>query len=1663
MLWKESPSSATVHAAQPTMPASPGIAALALPELDPLFRQAERLDHESAWFGHVPFAQWLVRAAQPRLLVELGTHSGISYAAFCRAVEAEGLATRCYAVDTWQGDAHVGALPEAVFADLERYNQARFGGFSQLLRCTFDEAAAKFADGSIDLLHVDGLHTYSAVRHDFDTWRPKLSDRAVVLFHDTNERLADFGVWRFWAEVAAEHPGFEFVHSHGLGVLCVGEAAPAAVRALAELSPRETAAVRGRFARLGERWEVESRALLLARDVAARDGHIDGLTQALRDATVRAGEAARLDTERAALDERLAAMEESLRVAASLRRANTELRASHQAEIDRVVRATDVRLAPLREQASHAAALEAALAAADRAPIRWFIVRFLRWHGRRVVKAAWWVITPWRMKRRFAEMRARAVVAMPAVPAVRVAMVAAPALAPPSPASSAEEAAYARWIADIEPLQQRGGAPPVVDGPAEPGVRFSLLIGLVEAPALLERTLASLRAQLDGRWEVLIATPDGQRRASERLASERVVGERQLRRVGVEPDWDRGAVLQHLLGQASGAWVAVLDAGDVLAGDALGVLDGAIAAVGDLAVLYADEDFLSADGRRVMPQFKPDWSPELLTAYNYFGRLAVLSRPLALAAGGFAAGAGAGAEWGLHLRLSAAAEAAGQRITRVSRVLCHRVAGGADRPAPGSLAAEQNRAVLAAHWRARGAAAGIETQPDGTQRSRWASADTLVSVIIPNHDSPDMLRRCVTGLLEGTGHRRVELIIVENNSTDPRTAALYGELQARAVRVVRHDAPFNYSAACNRGAAVATGALLLFLNNDIEVVEPGWLGEMVRVAELPGVGIVGAKLRYPDGTLQHAGVAVGIHLYGLMFNRGDEAAWGVFGSPNTTRNWLAIMGACQMVRREVFDRVGGFDEAYTVANSDVALCLRAYKAGWRTVYTPWAVLVHHEGATRGHTNPAADMARSAREVARLGVESDPFLHPELSGFFAVPRLRVAAEPSLRDVLALDAARHLAGVPAIDLPFDAFDDAAVLARTALPATLAFWPPQSAGRVSDAFSAARWIIDLLRSRRDLRRRFAHALGDGGAGAFAVWLDGAGGRSLGLPEAARGAVREAFAANLAAEPRQLFLWRNDVREAFPLGLMPGSRGDLACWMLGHGVTDEGQRPEAAWWFILCCLEDPAAELVRTYRFSPAWQQAHPRGLTVFGRDAFSGWLAERYGLSADTVWLDPAGWPTGLSAADELRLAYAAEPGWRAAQPAALADRDSAAALLRWLAEPEAGLAGPVRGWCRERLADGTAAALAGLGINVVGHFCYPSGLRVSAEAMCGAMERAGVAVSRRDVRTDRRDDPHHAEFGGLELHDVTLIHTQAEPFFDTSFARADLGERVPRTYRVAYWYWELDSVPAYWAEKARQVDEVWAATAFVADALRGALDRPVHTLFPGVQVGRFTPRRRGAFGLEGAEQGRFTFLFSFHMGSVMERKNPYALVRAFRQAFRNDEPVDLILKTTSFGHEAQVRALREAAEGANIQVLERVTSPDETLSLIDCCDAYVSLHRSEGLGLTMAEAMLLGKPVIATRYSGNLDFMDDANSLLVDYKLVTLGKPVPPYDAAARWAEPSVDHAAKLMRRLYDNQGYAAELGATARRDAERRLSLDAAGQRFARRLEAIRQERRALRP
>ena len=233
----------------------------------------------STWLGHIPFAFWLVTTHRPRVVVELGTHNGSSYMAFCQAIERSGFAASAYAIDTWRGDEQTGFYGEDVFADVTAYHDRRYLAFSRLVRSTFDQALDHFADGSIELLHIDGFHAYGAVKHDFDAWRPKLSERAIVLMHDINVRERGFGVWRLWEELIADHPHFAFNHHHGLGVLGIGSEPPPALRSLIEASANELDAVelRACFARLGNgiQAQFDAQRLLSVQDRMAGEARAE--------------------------------------------------------------------------------------------------------------------------------------------------------------------------------------------------------------------------------------------------------------------------------------------------------------------------------------------------------------------------------------------------------------------------------------------------------------------------------------------------------------------------------------------------------------------------------------------------------------------------------------------------------------------------------------------------------------------------------------------------------------------------------------------------------------------------------------------------------------------------------------------------------------------------------------------------------------------------------------------------------------------------------------------------------------------------------------------------------------------------------------------------------------------------------------------------------------------------------------------------------------------------------------------------------------------------------------------------------------------------------------------------------------------------------------------
>src|SRR4029079_8475503 len=209
----------------------------------------------SAWLEHAPFGFWLVGALRPRTIVELGVHTGFSYSVFCQAVERLHLPTRFFAIAAWRGDQHAGYYGDDVFNAVRVHNR-RYDSFSRLIRADFADALGEFADGSIDLLHIDGCHSYEAVRRDFETWLPKLSPRGVVIIHDTAEVQPGFGVWQFWAEVAARYPSFNFEHSHGLGVLVVGSEPDAPIERVMRIAAKEPNQVRNFFTHQGSRVEI---------------------------------------------------------------------------------------------------------------------------------------------------------------------------------------------------------------------------------------------------------------------------------------------------------------------------------------------------------------------------------------------------------------------------------------------------------------------------------------------------------------------------------------------------------------------------------------------------------------------------------------------------------------------------------------------------------------------------------------------------------------------------------------------------------------------------------------------------------------------------------------------------------------------------------------------------------------------------------------------------------------------------------------------------------------------------------------------------------------------------------------------------------------------------------------------------------------------------------------------------------------------------------------------------------------------------------------------------------------------------------------------------------------------------------------------------------------
>jgi glycosyltransferase involved in cell wall biosynthesis len=597
-------------------------------------------------------------------------------------------------------------------------------------------------------------------------------------------------------------------------------------------------------------------------------------------------------------------------------------------------------------------------------------------------------------------------------------------------------------------------------------------------------------------------------------------------------------------------------------------------------------------------------------------------------------------------------------------------------------------------------------------------------------------------------------------------------------------------------------------------------------------------------------------------------------------------------------------------------------------------------------------------------------------------------------------------------------------------------------ADLAGAMRFVLGTLASNPTLRRRFPTALSDGATGAFARTFDS----DRRLSARARENIREAFESEPSARLRRVFEFREDLRAICPLGLTPKDRGDFLSWLVTYGLADFRHIPESAIWFHYEMDEDPSRGLAASYRLHPNWQAAVPHGLTRFGWNELKDWIRANYDF--DARWLRRATLPPQFRPWDELRLLMVQHPELRDEWPTE-ADR-----VLSWARSNRTIAKNADAAWYAG-LADDLKKELPGQpAVNVIGLFRYTSGLQQAVKGAVDSLARNGVRTELRDFPVLFLREPRNRDrFDAIELHDVTIVNTGIDLSIADAYRKSGLHPRAG-VHRVGIWWWELEDIPAKWHDRAEGVDEIWAPTRFIAGAMRKAFSKPVFTMNPGVELAPFERLAKGHFGLT---ESKFTFGFVFDMNSRMQRKNPLALIEAFRRAFGPDEPVELVVKVSppESYYQDQWQSLRDTiAATPNVKLLDRVLTRAELLALLDATDCGVSLHRSEGFGLTCAESMLLGKPVIATGYSGNLDFMTPENSYLVDFRLVELAEDIDPYPKGSVWAEPSVEHAAELMRRVYLNRDESRAKGVRAKADLQKHLSVDAAGARMRARLEAI---------
>lgn len=509
-------------------------------------------------------------------------------------------------------------------------------------------------------------------------------------------------------------------------------------------------------------------------------------------------------------------------------------------------------------------------------------------------------------------------------------------------------------------------------------------------PDHLEAALNSLLAQTYPHWQACLADGGSNQQSVHQVLEKFTTSDQRFQVVWMGSNLGISGNTNAALEIARGEFVGFLDQDDELAPFALWEVARAINDNPDCDLIYSDHDLLSAvDGQRCQPLFKPDWSPELMLSANYLTHLTVARKSLVNQVGCFDPQLDGAQDWDLFLRLSEHA----RKIIHIPKLLYHW------RSSPDSTAENIFNKPLAPSAQVEAVTRHLTRlnlpqgqaffDPSGYLRVRWAyDRQCKVSIIIPSRGASQLLKICLNSILKLTQYPNYEIVVVNNGPRSPEQFRYYRHLaRDPRVKIIHFTEPFNYAAANNYGARQASGEILVFLNNDTRLTSPNWLDELSMWAQRPEVGAVGGKLLRSNGTIQHAGVILGLtgfagHIFGGM----PENLFGIFGRAEWYRDVLAVTGACLAIRKQVFKQAGGFDEKLTLCGNDVALCLKLFASGLRVVYNPFVKLLHREAASRHGDIPDQDYFHSYPYYRPYLASGDPYFNPNLSYWHLAPTL-----------------------------------------------------------------------------------------------------------------------------------------------------------------------------------------------------------------------------------------------------------------------------------------------------------------------------------------------------------------------------------------------------------------------------------------------------------------------------------------------------------------------------------------------------------------------------------------------------------------------------------------------------------------------------------------------------